>query len=247
MTQDNQSSLEAQVLSSAVEMGLSNQLDQVDQLNVDVQTNLIDMVQGQANSVSVAAQGLVMENIRVQEMEMHAYGIAINPLSAIFGDIELTKPTDATIRIVLKEKDINHALTSDYVRSRMQSLELTVNGEIITFNLGQMEMSLTGNGKIQISANTTLQEGEKSRVIGFRASIYPPTIAHPLLMESFQCAPGQSISFDITLALMQKLKELMSLPYFEIEGTALRIKQMEVEEGKLTVEAEAYVRQIPSM
>ena len=110
---------EAQALSEVAEMSLSAQLDEIENLDVDVRTNLLKMVQGQADSVSIAGQGLVMQkDIRVHELEVHTDKIAIDLLSAILGQIELNRPVDATARLVLTDQDINRALNSDYIRHK---------------------------------------------------------------------------------------------------------------------------------
>jgi hypothetical protein len=127
--------LEEQALSEAAEMAIAAQLDEVENIDVEVQTDLLKMVQGQADSVSIAAQGVVMQkDIRVQEMEVHTDRIAIDLLRTIFGQVELEKPLDATARVVLTEQDLNRALDSDYIRSQFQSLELNVEGQIVTWN-----------------------------------------------------------------------------------------------------------------
>ncbi|MEP0832013.1 DUF2993 domain-containing protein [Microcoleus sp. AS-A8] len=109
--------LEEQALSEAAEMAITAQLDEVENIDVEVHTDLLKMVQGQADSVSIAAQGVVMQkDIRVQEMEVHTDRIAIDLLRTIFGQVELEKPLDATARVVLTEQDLNRALDSDYIR-----------------------------------------------------------------------------------------------------------------------------------
>lgn len=237
-----------QLLSIAAEMGLISQVDNVEKINVDVRTNLIDIVQGQANSVSVSAEGLVMQkDIRVQEMEMQADRIAIDPLSAVFGDIKLSQPAGAVARLVLAEKDINRALNSNYVRSKMTPLSLTVDGEIVTLELQQMEIHLPGEGKIKCAGKIRMNEAANTRQLSFIAVIQPRTSYQPLLVEAFQCSPGEGISLELIIPLIQKLKELANLPYFEMEGSAFRVKDMDVQAGSLTVYAEAYVRQIPSL
>lgn len=248
MAQDNTAPLEAQVISAAVEMGLSSQLDTVEEINVNVRTDLLNMVQGQVDSVSVSAQGLVMQkDIRVQEMEMQTDSIAINPLSAIFGDIKLTQPTGAAARVVLTERDINRALKSDYVRRKMQSLALNVDGKTVILEPQQIQIQLPGEGKVECSGKIWLHEGENSRLLSFIGIIQPRTSSQPLLLEAFQCSPGDGISLELMIPLLHKVKELLDLPYYEMEGTAFRVKNMEVQEGSLTVYAEAYVRQIPSL
>ncbi|MEP0778273.1 DUF2993 domain-containing protein [Microcoleus sp. ZQ-A2] len=109
--------LEEQALSEAAEMAITAQLDEVENIDVEVHTDLLKMVQGQADSVSIAAQGVVMQkDIRVQEMEVQTDRIAIDLLRTIFGQVELEKPLDATARVVLTEQDLNRALDSDYIR-----------------------------------------------------------------------------------------------------------------------------------
>ena len=98
--------LEEQALSEVAEKSISAQLDKVENLEVDVRTNLLKMVQGQADSVSIAGQGLVMQkDIRVDKLEVHTDKVAIDVLSAILGQIELNQPVDATARVVLTEQD----------------------------------------------------------------------------------------------------------------------------------------------
>jgi hypothetical protein len=240
--------LEEQALSEAAEITIAAQLDEVENIDVDVRTDLLKMVQGQADSVSIAAQGVVMQkDIRVQEMELHTDSIAIDLLSAIFGQIELDKPLDATARVVITEQDINRALNSDYIRSKFQSLELNVEGQIVTLELHQLTVHLPCDGKMGFSGTILLQEIDKTQRIGFTAIIRPPILKQPLLVEAFQCTQGEGISLELAIAFLNKARELMDLPYFELEGIALRLKKMDVQEGRLTLYTEVYVRQFPDL
>jgi hypothetical protein len=45
---------------------------------------------------------------------------------------------------------------------------------------------------------------------------------------------------------MQKASEILNLRNFEMEGISLRIHQLDVDTGKLTLQAEANVTQFPS-
>jgi len=245
MTRDKEPRLEEEVLSAAAEIGVISQLDKVEDVNVDVRTNLLNIVQGQADSVSFAGQGLeIQKDIRVQEVQVQTGRISINPLSALFGEIKLNHPTDAAIRVVLTEEDINLSLNSDYIRSKLPPLDLDVNGQIITLELQHIEIHLPGNGQIKCSGKVLLHEGN-SRQLDYIALLYPRTSSQPLLLEAFHCTPGNGISLELILALMLKFKELLNLPYYELEGSAFRVKDMEVQKGSLTVMAEAYIRQLP--
>jgi hypothetical protein len=240
--------LEAQALSEAAEMTISTQLDDVENIDVDVRTNLLKMVQGQVDSVSITGQGLVMQkDIRVQEIELHTNSIAIDLLSAIFGQIELDQPVDATARLVLTEQDINRAFNSDYIRSKFPSLELNVDGQIVTLEPQQLEVHLPGGGKMGFRGTIVLQEMGYTRRVGFTAMIRPGTMKQPLLLETFHCTEGEGISLELAIALMKQARQLINLPYIDLEGMAIRIKELDVQEGRLTLHTDAYVRQLPDL
>jgi len=244
----NEPRLEEQALSGAAEMTISTQLDEVENIDVDIRSNLLSMVQGQADSVSIVGQGLVMQkDIRVHEMELRTDSVAINPLSALFGQIELNQPVDATARLVLTEQDINRAFTSDYIRSKFPKVELNVEGQIVTLEPQKLEVCLSASGRIAFSGTVLLHEKGNTQRVSFTAVISPRTLSQPLLLEAFHCTEGEGISLELVIALMNKAKELLKLPFFEVEGMALRIKNLEVQEGSLTLYTEAYVRQIPDL
>ncbi|HEY9598145.1 MAG TPA: DUF2993 domain-containing protein [Cyanophyceae cyanobacterium] len=238
--------LEEQAISEAVEVSLLTQLDQVENIEVDVRTNLLKMIQGKVDSVSIAGQGLVIEkDIRVHEMEVYTDRIAINPLNAIVGKIDLNHPVQAIVRLVLTEQDINHALNSDYVRSKLQPLELNVEGESVTFELQQLNVELPGGCKIKFNGTTLLHESGKTRRVRFMAAIRVPNSLQPLVLESFDCTQGGGISLKLAIALLTKIEELMSLPYFDWDTMAFQLQSLELNQGSLTVYTSVYVRQLP--
>lgn len=243
-----QPNLEEQALSEAAAMTISTQLDEVDNLDVDVKTNLLKIVQGQADSISVVGQGLVMQkDIRVQEMELHTDKVDINPLSALFGQLKLNKPVDATARLVINEQDLNRALNSDYIRSNYPQLQINVAGQTVTLEPQKLEVFLVNNDKMTFKGTIGVEENATSRSINFMAIICLPTLSKPLLLEAFHCAEGEGVTLEFAIALLQKAKELLNSPYIDLEGMALRVKSLEVQPGSLTLHTEAYVRQLPTL
>jgi len=85
----NKPDIGEQALSKAVEIGLSTQLDEVENLDVDIRTDPGKLIQGELESVAIEGKGLVMQkDLRAEELEVQMGSIAINPLSAAFGKIE---------------------------------------------------------------------------------------------------------------------------------------------------------------
>ena len=239
--------LEEKVLSQGAEMMVSQGLDEVEKIDINVQTDLFKILQGQADGVSFAGEGLVIkEDIRIQEIKLQTDSIDINPFSALFGQIELNEAVNATARIVLTEVDMNRTLASDYVSSRMQNFDFDVDGEIVSFKPQKIQIFLPGEGKIECRGRLLLKEKGNTRPLAYTAVLRPRTHSQPAMLESFNCTEGEGVSIELVTALMQKVKELMNLPSLKWEDMAFKIKDIKVEKGSLTLLVETQVKQIPS-
>lgn len=242
-----QRGLGEQALNKAAEIGLTSQLDETEGLDVDIQTDPFKLVQGQVDAVTIAGEGMVMQkDLRMEELEMQMSSISINPISAAFGKIELTKPTEAGVRVVLTEVDINRAFNSEYVRTQLQNKQVHVNGELITIEAKQVGFHLPGEAKVALNANVLLPQTGEIKQVAFTATPCISANGQSVSLEDVQYGEGEELSPELTKALVDETTELLNLSNFDLEGMSLRIKSLEVEGGQLVVQAEAYVEQIPS-
>lgn len=244
----DESRLDEQIISQAVEARLSSQLEEIEDVDVEVHTDLLKVAQGKADSISVSGQGMVVQDVRLQEVEVQTDRVAINPLSALFGELKLDHPLDATARMTLTEADVNRAVNSEMVKRRLPPLKLDVEGETVTVELQYpMQVKLPEKNKIGLTGEALLHELKGTRRVGFSVMVLTCTDEHPVLLQAFQCSPDQSISLGFTIALMKKFQEILRLPYLEIDGVALRIIDLDVQAGNLTVQTEAHVTEVPSL
>lgn len=243
---DNEPRLEEKVIDTLAEVGISSQLDKADKIDIDIQTNLLKLILGQADSVDFSGQGVVMQkDIRLQEIEVQTDKVDINPLSAIFGKVELGKPLDAIAKLVITEPDLNRALNSDYVLKKSRNFKLNVDGKIVVLEMQQMHLQLPGDNKMVFDGKVLLHKKGETQPLSFTATFRPRTQKQPVIVENFQCDRGEGISFAIALSLMQEVKKWMELPYFDIEGIALRVKGMTAQTGQLALQVQIRMKQIP--
>jgi hypothetical protein len=239
--------LEAQLLSQAAERTLSAQLDEAEQINIDVQTDIGKIVQGQVDTVALAGQGLVIqEEIRVQEIHLLTDSININPLRAIFGQIQLNAPVNTVARIVITQADINRAFNSGLIRRLSQNLELQLDGQTIGCELKQMQVLLHESKQIECRGQVLIKESDKQHLLEYIAMIKSPVNARNTSFKSFHCIEGGGIALDLIARVMQKFKALLNTNYFEWEEMAFSIKDMSVDNGNLILLVEATVKQIPT-
>ncbi|MEH2137386.1 LmeA family phospholipid-binding protein [Nostoc sp.] len=242
------SGLGEQALNKAAEIGLSSQLDEVENLDVDIKTDPLKLVQGQVDSVSVEGEGLVMQkDLRMEELKMQMTDVAINPLSVAFGKIELTQPTEANAQVILTEADINRAFNSEYVRSQLQSQKIHVNGQLTAIEPQNVDFRLPGDGKIALSASIKLVETGENHQVAFSAVPQISPNGKTVSLENVEYGESEEISPELTKALVDETSEILNLSNFDLEGINLQVRQLKAEVGKLTLQAEAYIQQIPSV
>ncbi|MGJ5630137.1 LmeA family phospholipid-binding protein [Nostoc sp. CALU 1950] len=236
-----------QALNKAAEIGLSSQLDEVENLDVNIKSDPLKLVQGQVDAVTIDGEGLVMQkDLRTEELEMKMTNVAINPLSVAFGKIELTKPTEANAKVVLTEADINRAFNSEYVRSQLRSQKIHINGQLRTIEPQHVDFRLPGDRKVALNASIRLVETGENQQIAFSAVPSISANGKTVALENVEYGESEEISPELTRALIDQTSEILNLSNFDLEGISLQVKQLNVELGKLTLQAEAYVEQIPS-
>ncbi|MBE9211604.1 DUF2993 domain-containing protein [Plectonema cf. radiosum LEGE 06105] len=241
------SGLGEQALNKVAEIGLSSQLDEVEDLNVDIKTNPFKAIQGEVESVDIDGDGLVMEkDLRMEELDMHIENVAINPMSAAFGKIELTKPTLGSARVVLLEEDINRAFNSEYVQQQLQSQKININGRPTNILPQKVDFRLPGDNKIQLNATVLLKETGETNQVAFSAVPRVSAGGKTVTLENVEYDKNQENSSELAEALINQTSELLNLSNFDLEGMDLTVKSLEVETGKLVLLAEAYVEKIPT-
>jgi uncharacterized protein with beta-barrel porin domain len=246
MTSDSPD-LGEKALSKITELGIANQLDKVENIDVDIRTDPVSLVQGKLDSVSISGQGLVMkQDLRMQTLDIKTDEVSINPLSAVFGNVELTHPTDAEAQIVLNEVDINHAFESSYIQSKLKNLPMEIDRQSETVDIQNVTLSLPGENKLVINANFLIQGQSELKKISVSAIPQVSEAGNQISLEilSAECT---GLSNKIMAVILSQLTALLDLRNFDIPGMSLQLRRLEAQEGKLVIHANTQIYEFPSI
>lgn len=116
----------------------------------------------------------------------------------------------------------------------------------MTVDTQQVDFKLPGEGKVALSANVILRETGETKVVSFTAMPRASADGQSISLAQVQYADGEEISPELTEALLKKASEILNLRNFDLEGMTLRIQKLDVEAGKITLFADAYVEKIPA-
>ena len=237
-----------QALNKVAELALSSQLENFDSLEVKVKTAPEKLANGELESLLIEGEGLVIEtDLRVQLLEIGMKAIAIAPLKALTGNIELTQPTEGTAHLILTETDLNRALNSPDLRAKIDILDTYLATGQVKLTVPQKRCQLREGGTVEVEALVELQPSGETKEVAFTTI---PKIARggrSIVLEDIKYEPGKEISEDLTQAFLDKAGKMLDLRNFEKKGLALRIHRLNIEAGRIMLFAAADITQFPTL
>lgn len=235
-----------QTLNRIAEFALSSQLDESDQLSVDVKTDPSLLAQGKLASLTIDGEGLVMQkDLRMQKMVIQLENIAVSPIKALTGNIELTETSTGKADIVLTEADINRAFNSQTLQEQMQNLQMQIDNDPVTLDVLAVESHLLPQGAIGINAKIKIRETEEIQQTYFTTIPRVSDGGRGVSLNNVSYAEGKELSPNLTEALLEKARNILNLSNFEMDGISLEINQLLVKKGELDLSAIAQITKFP--
>jgi LmeA-like phospholipid-binding len=234
-------------LNKVVEIGITDRLDAVEEIDVDLRTNPLGLIQGKVDAANISGKGLVVErDLRMETLKITTEEVSIDPLSVLFGKIELTHPTDAEAQIVLTEADINRAFSSDYVRTKFQGLKLELDGQPVIVDVHSATLDLPGENKFVIAATFSIRA--RNEVKKFSATAMPQIAENgERISLEILAAEAQGLTLKLVMVIFEQLSALLDLRNFNLPGVSLRLQKLEAQPGKLVIHAKTQISQIPTL
>ena len=240
--------LGAQALNTVAQLALSSQLENYDSLEVKIDTAPEKLAKGELESLSIEGEGLVIEtDLRLQMLKIGMKAIAVEPLKALTGSIELTQPTEGTARLILTETDLNRALNSPDLRAEIKVLDTYLSTGQVKLTVPQKRCQLHEDGTVAVEALVELQPSGETKEVAFTTTPKIAEAGKSIVLEDIQYEPGKEVSEDLTRAFLDKAEKMLDLRNFEKPGLALRIQRLSVEANRITLLAVADVTQFPSL
>lgn len=242
----SKSNIGEQAISKAAEVGINSQLDEVEELNVDIETNPLDLAGGNVDSVTVDGKGMVMnKDLRAERLIIDTDSIKIDSMKAALGNIELEQNTNAEARVVLLEDDIQRAFNSGYIKNKLQNQKVDVDGETVTVNVDNVKFSLPGEDKIGLNADLEIVESQENKQISLQAKPKIDADGNKIAIADVEYPDGENSNPELTKALLDSTKEILDLRNFELDEMSLQIDRLDVSQGKIIMAASALIREFP--
>jgi hypothetical protein len=236
-----------QALNKIAETALASQLEEVERLEVQIKTNLSKLARGEVDSIAIEITGLLTHyNLRVEELQLQINRVTVKPLSAVFGKVILTQPSTGVIRFVLTEDNLTSAFNSKSFLEHLHQTPSLLENERSAIHFQQVKCYLLADGNIAFNSNLIFARRE-ARTLAFTTTPRINFDRQRIDLQDIHYKEGQELPPELTVALVTQVSEVLNLiSNFERKGMSLRIQQLDVATGKLTLQAATYIEQFPS-
>ncbi|MBD1809264.1 DUF2993 domain-containing protein [Microcoleus sp. FACHB-SPT15] len=245
--QEQNAGMGEQALNKAAELAVSSKLNSAETIDIKINSEVLQLIQGELNSLTLQGEGLVTpQDLRIGELDLKIGKIAVNLLSAALGKIELTEPTNASVRLVFTTADVNLALNSEYVRNQVRKIEIPTKNQAMMIDLQHAECKLPGNNKFVMKAEFLVHLADKVQSAALEVVLRIAEGGQYIAFEQGYYFEGKDLPLELTAALLMMISKLVNLRDFQYEDIALHLKQVDVEIDKITLWLNALISQIPS-
>ena len=229
------------VVSKAVTAAISALFKQTEKLEAIVRAEPVaKLFQGSVDGFDFIGKGLLMySGLRVESMEFYVQSVAID-FGAIFkGQVKLKQSTQANMRIVLTEADLNASFNTPFLIEKIQ--QLTFRGEPLNFD--DVQLKVEEGGLLNLRSQVRVGQASEPQAVQFTARV---EVQERRSIRFADVDYGNSpANLELSQALVNHLNNLLDLDKFALDGMQLRVDQLRLRNQKLTLYGIANITDFP--
>ncbi|MBL1209223.1 DUF2993 domain-containing protein [Geminocystis sp. GBBB08] len=233
-------------INKIAEMAFKSQIKNAQYLSVQVKTNPTQLSKGILESLNIDGYGLEMQkDLRLEKMQITLNNIAVSPLKALMGNVQLTQPSEGNACVVLSEKDIETALNIDNLNKQLQKSEICYGNQTIKAKFYQVKCRILADGRVMVKAKLKIINTQTFESV---CLVIKPRVCKSgqgILLDEVICTQGKEFSSILINAIVEESAKIFNLDNFLMDGISLDVNHLTMEDGKLNLLAVAGITHLP--
>jgi hypothetical protein len=224
-----------QIVNKFIEVVLSNLID-AERLQVRVKANLKQLARGELDGLAIEMYGfLLRQHLRVAFLRFDIGSSAVNTQSIRHRQIELLHPSVGRMQMALDQEQLTHALNTQLVSSSQEQFHV--------YGLRQINCQL-GADRAMVFHLDWINAGEVESGT-CTATPQITTDGSRIVLEQRQ-VEGNEPPTELINAVNRQVSDILSLSDIANRGTAFHFQQLDIEAGKIIVQAATQIEHFPT-
>jgi hypothetical protein len=178
-------------------------------------------------------------------MQITLNNIAVSPLKALMGNVQLTQPSRGNACVVLSEKDIETALNIDNLNQLLQKHEIRHYHQNVRVKFCRLDCRILADGRVTIKAKLKMINTQTVESV---CLVIKPRVCKSgqgIFLDEVRCTQGKQFSSILVNAILEESAKIFNLDNFLVDGISLDVNHLTMEDGKLNLFAIAGITHLP--
>lgn len=231
------SNLSEQALNKAIEVGLASQFQEAENIEVEIHSEPLQLLQGEVESVRVEGQGIVTpQDFRIEEVILNSDHVAINLLKTALGSPKLEYLEDTSVGITLTEADLNRILGSDYLIREISPLTITTVDKKLTLAWRNGSIQLLDKQQIYVEGELVVSFQQRHRTVIFGLTFRLSQAGKEISLVTGEYRYGTDLPLEITTILLTEINRLLQIRELEIAQLQIAVAHIEIQKKALVMQ-----------
>lgn len=243
---ESNADLSQNIFNKVAEIAIASQLNSADKIDVNLQSDTSQLLQGKTDALQISGEKVVtLDDLHLEKIDITCQDISLNLTQVLLGNIVFERSGNFQVKFVFTESDCDRLLNSQYVRVLLQNLELDIDRQSACFYLQQSRCSLQQQNNLSLTATVVLQRQKQIEAVPFEIALQFAADGSEIGFRSGKYLEDRTLEFQKTVAIMNKVRDLLYLRHFENEDLACHITQIKIQAGQLVIKADLKIEHLP--
>jgi len=243
---DNNSDLPQNIVNKVVETAIASQVKSAGKIDVNLNSEVFQALQGKANSLKIIGEKVIaFKDIQLEEIDIACQDLSLNLTQALLGNIAFDQPGNFQIKLVFTESDCDRLLNSAYVRTLLQNLALEIDRQPANFYLQQSKCHLKQEGNLSLEGIIILNREQQLKTAPFKIAFLFYQAGLEIGFGGGKYLENQTLDLNETVAIMNKVQNLLYLRNFENDDLAFDITNIQIKQQQLIIQANTEIKRLP--
>lgn len=238
--------LKQQLINKAAETAIASQIESADNIDVNVDSSLSQLVKGETTSLKIAGEKVIAaKDIHLEKIDITSQDLSLNLTQAILGKITFEQPGNFQFKLVFTKSDCDRLLNSEYVRTLLQNLSLTIAQQSGSFHLQESECNLEQDGKLSLITTIVLNREQQIKTVKFKIALQFYQAGFGIKFMGSRYIGDQTFDLDEIIAIMNKIRDLLYLRHFANDDLVLDLTNIQIEDQQLILKGNTQIKRLP--
>lgn len=234
------------LVNKITEAAISSQVESASNLDVNLNSDLSQIVQGKADSLKIRGEKIIaFKDIQLEQIDITCEDLSLNLTQAVLGKISFEQPGNFQVKLIFTESDCDRLLNSEYVRVLLQSLPLAINQQPAKFQIEEAKSGLDHDGKITLTATIVLDRETQLKTAKFQIAFQLQQQGAVIKFGGGQYLEDQALDLNETVAIMNKISDLLYLRRFSNSDLSFDITNIIIKDQQLILLGNAQIKKLP--